>query len=87
MTSDEVENDGGDGDTSADMLIVNPTTVSLRAERSGNLDGRVYQIHFRVVDAAGNVGTGVCAVSVPHDQGGGAAAVDSGVHFTVGNCN
>jgi hypothetical protein len=87
VTSDEVENGGGDGNTLADMIIVDATTVLLRSERSGPLVGRVYGIHFKVTDAAGNVGTGVCQVGVPHDQGNGQPAVDSGVHFTVGNCN
>jgi hypothetical protein len=86
VTSDEVDNDGGDGNTTQDMVIVNATTVNLRSERSGNGDGRVYKINFRVTDAAGNVGTGVCQVGVPHDQGSG-TIVDSGVVSTVGTCN
>jgi hypothetical protein len=87
VTSDEVENDGGDGNTTEDMVIVNATTVELRAERSGSQDGRVYQIHFQVSDASGNIATAVCPVTVPHDQSGG-TAVDSGVHFSVGpGCN
>ncbi len=87
VTSDEVENGQGDGNTTQDMVILNATTVNLRSERSGNLDGRVYKIHFRVNDAAGNVATGVCPVTVAHDQGNGSAAIDSGVHFSVGTCN
>jgi len=87
VTSDEVENAGGDGNTTEDIVIVNATTVNLRAERSGSLNGRVYKIHFQVKDAAGNVTSGVCPVSVPHDQGGGSVAVDSGVHYSVGSCN
>jgi hypothetical protein len=87
VTSDEVENDGGDGNTTGDMVIVDATTVMLRSERAGGSDGRVYQIHFNVSDAAGNIGKGVCDVTVPKSQGSGGAAVDSGVHFTVGTCN
>jgi hypothetical protein len=45
----------------------------------------VYQIHFTVTDAAGNVGRGVCPATVPHDQAH--SAVDSGVHYTVGTCS
>jgi hypothetical protein len=87
VTSDEVENDPGDGNTKRDMIIVNATTVQLREERSGTLDGRVYKIHFSVTDASGNVATGICPVTVPHDQSPPASpAVDSGVHFTVGTC-
>jgi hypothetical protein len=87
VTSDEVENDGGDGNTTGDMVIVDATTVMLRSERAGGSDGRVYKIHFNVSDAAGNVGTGICDVTVPKSQGAGGAAVDSGVHFSVGTCN
>jgi hypothetical protein len=87
VTSDEVENGAGDGDTLADMVIVDATTVKLRSERSDSKDGRVYRIHFKVSDAAGNLGDGACVVTVPRNQSGGGAAVDSGVHFTVGTCN
>lgn len=87
VTSDEVENGQGDGNTTQDMVILNATAVNLRSERAGNLDGRVYKIHFQVNDAAGNVTTGVCPVTVAHDQGNGSAAIDSGVHFSVGTCN
>jgi hypothetical protein len=87
VTSDEPENALGDGNTLGDMVIVDATTVMLRSERAGGSDGRVYRIHFNVTDAAGNVGAGACEVTVPHDQGGGDTAVDSGVQFTVGTCN
>jgi hypothetical protein len=89
VTSDELEDAAGNGDgsTLADMVIVNATTVQLRAERSGGLNGRVYKINFQVRDAAGNATTAVCPVSVVLDQSPSSVAVDSGVHFSVGTCN
>jgi hypothetical protein len=61
--------------------------VQLRAERDGNGNGRVYTIHFRVTDAAGNVGTKTAKVSVPKSQGNGGAAVEDTPQYTVnGTC-
>lgn len=82
VTSDEPPNSNGDGNTSGDIVIVNATTVTLRGERKGKGDGRVYEIHFKVSDASGNVATGICPVAVPHDQSG-RPAVDSGDAFRV----
>jgi hypothetical protein len=88
VTSDEAENDDGDGNTTNDMVIAaDCKSVQLRSERSGNGDGRVYSITVRARDAAGNATTAVFKVTVPKNQGGGGAAVDSGPHFTVnGTC-
>jgi hypothetical protein len=86
VTSDEVENGEGDGNTTEDMIIDSATTVRLRAERSGVGDGRVYNIHFRVTDAAGNPAHGVCQVTVPHDMSPPVGAIDSGAKYTVGTC-
>lgn len=87
VTSDELENSGGDGNTLNDIIIAaNCKSVQLRSERDGNGDGRVYTITFKVTDASGNVGTATATVFVPHSQGSG-PAVDSGPHYTVlGSC-
>jgi cysteine-rich repeat protein len=82
VTSDEPENTRGDGNTADDIRIIDGDTVALRAERDGRSDGRVYHIHFQVVDAAGNMATGVCPIGVPHDQRG-TSAVDSGAAYSV----
>jgi len=59
-------------------------SVQLRAERDGNLDGRIYLVTLRVSDSSGNVVRAVYQVSVPV---GKKAAVNSGVHYTVnGGC-
>jgi CSLREA domain-containing protein len=89
VTSDELEDNpnGGDGNTLNDIVIApNCKSVQLRAERDGDLNGRVYTITFRVTDSAGNVGTATATVTVPKVQNG-SAAVNDGTHYTVnGNC-
>lgn len=42
--------------------------LSLRAQRLGNEEGRVYLIVAIATDEAGNVGYDCCTVTVPHDQ-------------------
>jgi hypothetical protein len=77
VTQDEVV--AGPGKKRAPDAATGPTSdsVQLRAERFGNLDGRVYQVSFTGTDPLGGTCTGAVTVSVPHDQSG-AAAVDSG---------
>ena len=86
VTSDEIENGNGDGNTLNDIVIASDCkSVQLRSEREGNSNGRVYTIFFSVTDAAGNTGTGTTRVVVPHNPG--QTAVDSGPHYTVtSNC-
>ena len=72
---DEPTNDTGDGDTPVDAVINNDGTVMLRAERSGNGDGRVYHIHFTASDIEGST-SGVVTVSVPKKKR--SAALDGG---------
>ncbi|MFL6282571.1 MAG: immunoglobulin-like domain-containing protein [Pyrinomonadaceae bacterium] len=84
ITSDELENGNGDGNTSDDIVIApGCKSAQLRAEREGGGDGRVYTITFKVVDAAGNFATATATVTVPKSQGGSGGAVNSGVHYTV----
>lgn len=87
VTSDEIENGNGDGNTLNDIVIAaNCKSVQLRSERDGNGDGRVYTITFKVTDASGNVRTVTAKVTVPKNQNG-SNAIDSGVHYTVnGSC-
>lgn len=87
VTSDELENSGGDGNTLNDIVIASDCkSVQLRAERAGGGDGRVYTITFRVTDSSGNATTATARVVVPKSQGSG-SAIDSGVHYIVnGGC-
>jgi hypothetical protein len=87
VTSDEPDNSTGDGNTTSDIVIAaSCKSVQLRAERSGNGNGRVYTITLNVADASNNVSTATFKVTVPHSQNG-APAIDDGPHFTVvSNC-
>jgi hypothetical protein len=82
ITSDEAENGNGDGNTLNDIVIGGDCrTAQLRAERSGNGDGRVYTITFKVQDSAGNFTTATATVTVPKSPN--VPAVDSGPVYTV----
>ena len=82
ITSDEAEDGAGDGNTLNDITIAaNCKDFQLRAERSVSGNGRVYTIHFKVVDSCGNVGTATATVSVPVTMNG--TAVANGPMYTV----
>jgi len=49
--------------------ITGNLTLNLRAERSGNGNGRVYTLIVGCTDASGNSSTKTTGVTVPHDQG------------------
>jgi cysteine-rich repeat protein len=79
VTSNEPEDDrltgkhgnngnNGDGHTCNDIVILDATSVDLRAERAGGGMGRVYTVFFNVTDSSGNVTASACQVTVPHDQ-------------------
>jgi hypothetical protein len=79
VSSDEPEDNpsGGDGTTLNDIVIApDCKSVQLRAERDGNLNGRVYTITFKVTDAFGNTATATVKISVPKNNNG--TAVDNG---------
>ena len=62
-----------------DDAEVNGESVDLRAERSGNGDGRVYEISFTADDGNGAMCTGTIQVGVPHDKKD--TPVDSGQNY------
>ncbi len=83
VTSDELDNSGGDGNTTHDIVIAGDCrSVQLRSERVGGANGRVYTITFKVVDGSGNSSTATARVTVPKSQGSG-PAIDDGPHYTV----
>ncbi len=85
VTSDEPENDKGDGNTLNDMVIGDDCqTVALRAERQGTSNGRVYTITVAVDDGNGNSTSANVLVQVPHNKK--AVAVDDGAAYTVTGC-
>lgn len=85
ISSDEAELAHGSGNTCDDAVILGATSFQLRSERVGSEDGRVYDIGFVVSDSNGNETEATCQVTVAHDQGGGAIAVDSGCALCVGS--
>jgi Bacterial surface protein, Ig-like domain/K319L-like, PKD domain len=90
VTSDEVENatGNGDGNTLADIVIApSCDEVSVRAERAGSGNGRVYTLQLQVADASGNVGgPAAYQVHVPKATSSGPFAVDDGPNFSANGC-
>ncbi len=62
----------GDGHTAPDIQGAEVGTpdldVELRAERAGTGSGRTYTLTYMVTDAAGNSGSAIAIVRVPHDR-------------------
>lgn len=75
VTSDEPINGTGDGDTEPDWEVVDngdgTFDVSVRAERAGGGDGRVYTITATATDDGGNTTSDSKEVTVAHDKGKG----------------
>jgi hypothetical protein len=65
------------------IIAANCQSVQLKADSNSSGNGRVYTITFSVRDTAGHVQTLTRQVIVPHDQGNGNGAIDSGVSYTV----
>ncbi|HYV17497.1 MAG TPA: choice-of-anchor D domain-containing protein [Verrucomicrobiae bacterium] len=71
---------GGDGATTGDIGTpigqgsqgpAQALVLPLRAERSANGSGRVYEVRARGTDAAGNAAPAIATIVVPHDLGHG----------------
>src|SRR6185295_18683405 len=87
VTSDEVQNGNGDGNTLNDIVIASDCkSVQLRSERSGNGNGRVYTITFKVSDTVGNTATATAKVTVPKSQSGSASVDDGPQYIVLGGC-
>jgi hypothetical protein len=72
ITSNEPENGKGDGNTNDDVQGAgfgqDDREFLVRAERSGNNNGRIYTVNYEAVDASGNIGTAQAQITVPHDM-------------------
>ena len=80
VTQDEPTNGLGDGDTAIDAIIsANHDSAQLRAERSGNRDGRVYRVYFTASDFEGG-SSGWVKVMVPKSKKTD-AAIDSAQNY------
>jgi hypothetical protein len=94
ITSDEpTASDEGSGGAkhAPDADGVGTDTASVRVERSGDGDGRVYVITFIASDGRGGETEGSVAVGVPHDQAskksGDCPAIDSGQNYDATEIN
>lgn len=77
-SSDEPEDSIGDGHHAPDIaLSPDCQLLSLRSERQGPSDGRVYTLGVLLVDGRGESYEAACTVSVDHDQSGKPAAESS----------
>jgi hypothetical protein len=82
-SSDEPVDDLGDGHFAPDIMMTDDCRqVSVRAERQGPKNGRVYKLGVRVFDRNGNVSESACQVVVDHDQRGVIGA-DSGEAYRI----
>lgn len=68
VASNEPADAHGDGATVPDWEITGPLSVNLRAERSGQGNGRTYTVGVECSDASGNVATGSATVVVPQSR-------------------
>ena len=80
VSSDEPADAEGDGSHAPDVVFDGATTVSLRAERQGGGNGRVYALGWVATDRSGNAAQGVCTVAVPHDSSGRLAIADTAAY-------
>ncbi len=82
IEQDEPVNGVADGNTSPDGFGVGTAQAQVRSERSGQGNGRIYEIGFDAEDGQGASCTGIVLVGVvPHDQGQGSTPIDDGVRF------
>ncbi len=83
---DEPTDGLGDGDTAPDGFGLGTPTATVRAERAGNGDGRVYHVGFTADDGQGGSCSGEVLVGVPKSQWKKGGPVDGGPLFdsTVG---
>ena len=79
ILQDEYLDARGDGTTKADGKGLGQSYAKVRAERSGNEDGRVYFIGFTATNAVGGTCAGTVIVGVPHDKKD--SPIDSGLRI------
>lgn len=77
VTQHEPVKGKGDGNTSPNAVI-QARAASVRAERPGNGNGRVYHISFTVHDGHGSSCSTKVTVGVPHSRKKGLTAIDDG---------
>lgn len=78
VSQDEPLNGGSDGNTCPDAGGVGSAAATLRAERNGHGDGRMYHVMFASSDGQGGECTGTVSVCVPYNQRKRHFCVDQG---------
>jgi hypothetical protein len=68
VSSNEPVTGRGYGNFAPDWILTGGQTVSLRAERAGFGDGRIYSVTDTCTDGSGNGSSAVVEVTVPHDM-------------------
>ncbi|MEE8526330.1 MAG: MopE-related protein [Thermoanaerobaculia bacterium] len=84
---DEPTDSTGDGTSCPDAIGTGEAVASVRRERSGQDDGRVYHISFSADDGRGATCEGEVTVCVPHDRGAGSTCGDQGSLFDSAVCH
>jgi uncharacterized repeat protein (TIGR01451 family) len=79
ISQDEPLNGRGDGNTCPDGKGVGTSSASVRAERSGTGNGRVYHVLFTASDGKGGQCTGNVRICVPHDRRPGHVCGEDGL--------
>ena len=79
ISQDEPLRGRGDGNTCPDGKGVGTSSASVRAERSGAGDGRVYHVSFTASDGQGGECSGNVRICVPHDQRPGHVCGEDGL--------
>jgi hypothetical protein len=79
ISQDEPLNGRGDGNTCPDGKGVGTSSASVRAERSGTGNGRVYHVSFTASDGKGGQCTGSVRICVPHDRRPGHVCGEDGL--------
>jgi hypothetical protein len=86
ITQDEPIDSTGDGNTVCDGSGVGGSVASLRAERKGDGNGRVYRVSY-VATGPGGTCAGELHVAVPHSQDGDPAVDDGQLFDSTEGCD
>jgi hypothetical protein len=84
VTQDEPVLGPGSGQMAPDAVGVGTGVATVRAERAGSGNGRVYRVAYMGSDNRGGTCTGTFDVSVPHSQNGRAPRDDGQLHDATG---
>ena len=84
---DEPTRTPGSGYTCPDVMGTGTERASVRAERAGPRDGRVYYLDFVADDGRGGTCEGRVTVCVPHNNGRRTVCTDQGALYSSSTCS